>query len=108
MAPTEFEHEERLARQQAAERLADIAYALSAGMSLELRNVDEQVSVPIPETVLLKRRSTSWGDRVAVEVELSWSAPSEAEIAGASSLPALAARSRRMGDDGSRRPPSGS
>lgn len=74
MPATEFDHEEHLARQQAAERLADIAYALSAGVSLDLRKVDEQVSVPIPETVLLKRRSTSSGDQVAVEVELSWSA----------------------------------
>ena len=74
MSQTEFEQEEHLARQKAAERLADIAYALSAGVKLELRNVDEQVSVPIPETVVLKRRSTSSGDHVSVEVELSWSA----------------------------------
>jgi amphi-Trp domain-containing protein len=70
----EFELEEHLARQQAAERLADIAYALSAGANLELRTVDEQVSVPIPEIVVLRRRSTASGDQVAVEVELSWSA----------------------------------
>ena len=74
MAQTEFEQEEHLARQQAAERLADIAYALSAGVNLELRTVDDQVSVPIPETVVLKRRSTSWGNHVSVAVELSWSA----------------------------------
>lgn len=74
MAETEFEQEEHLGRQQAAERLADIAYALSAGVRLELRTVDEQASVPIPDTVLLKRRSTSTGDHVDVEVKLSWSA----------------------------------
>lgn len=73
MPQTEFEQEEHLARQQAAERLADIAYALSAGVKLELRTLEEQVSVPIPETVVLKRRSTSSGDHVSVEVELSWS-----------------------------------
>lgn len=72
MPRTEFQQEEHLGRQQAAERLADIAYALSAGVKLELRTVDEQVSVPIPETVVLRRRSTASGDHVSVEVELSW------------------------------------
>jgi amphi-Trp domain-containing protein len=71
---TEFDQEERLSRQQAAERLVDIAYALSAGVMPELGTVDDRVSVPVPDTVLLRRRSTATGDHVAVEVELSWSA----------------------------------
>jgi amphi-Trp domain-containing protein len=71
---TRFESEEHLSRQQAAERLADIAYALSAGLTLELRVDGEQVSVPVTDTVLLKRRSTANGDRVEVGIELSWSA----------------------------------
>ena len=71
---TDFEHEEHLSRQQAAERLADIAYALTAGVTLQLRTEGEQVNVPVSDKVLLKRRSTSNGDRIEVEVELSWSA----------------------------------
>ena len=69
-----FEHEEYLSRQQAAERLADIAYALTAGVTLQLRVDGEQVNVPVTDKVLLKRRSTAKGDRVEVEVEVSWSA----------------------------------
>ena len=71
---TDFNHEERLSRQQAAERLVDIAYALTAGMTLELRLDGKQVRVPVTDEVLLKRTSTSDGERVEVEVELRWSA----------------------------------
>jgi amphi-Trp domain-containing protein len=71
---TGFRHEERVSRQQAAERLADIAYALTAGGTLELRTKGEQVKVQVAEEVLVRRESTVNGDRVKVEVELSWSA----------------------------------
>ena len=72
----DFEDEERLSRQQAAERLADIAYALTAGGTLELRARCEQapVNVPVDDEVVLRRRTASDGDRVDVEVRLSWSA----------------------------------
>jgi amphi-Trp domain-containing protein len=71
---SEFKHEERVSRQQAAERLADIAYALMAGGTLELRTKGEQVRVGVADEVLLKRESRTTGDRVEVEVELTWSA----------------------------------
>ena len=71
---TEFAHEERVSRQQAAERLVDIAYALTAGATLELRIGAETVSVPVTDQVLLRRTSTSKGDHVEVEVQLRWSA----------------------------------
>jgi amphi-Trp domain-containing protein len=73
-AVTDFEHEEHLSRQQAAERLVDIAYALTAGAPLELRLDGEQVRVPVTDEVHLMRRSTSKGDRVEVKVELKWCA----------------------------------
>jgi amphi-Trp domain-containing protein len=69
-----FEHDERVSRQRAAERLVDIAYALAGGGELELRAEGAQVSVPVADDVLLKRVSRSDGDRVEVEVVLSWSA----------------------------------
>jgi amphi-Trp domain-containing protein len=69
-----FALEERLSPREAAERLADIAYALTAGGTLELRAGDEQVRVPIAAEVRLKRESKANGDRVEVEVWLSWSA----------------------------------
>ena len=75
---TEFEYVERVARQRAAERLADIAYALTAGDTLELRHAGEQVSVPVADEVVLMRRSTSNGDRVEVAIQLSWSSAAPA------------------------------
>jgi amphi-Trp domain-containing protein len=62
------EGEERLSRQQAAERLIDLAYALTMGGPLNLD--DQQVSVA--EEVILKRGGTSTDGRVQLEIELSW------------------------------------
>jgi amphi-Trp domain-containing protein len=67
-------HEEHLSRQQAAERLVDIAYALTAGGTLELRTEAEKVTVPVAEVVLLMRESKSSHDGVEVEVRVSWCA----------------------------------
>ena len=69
----EFMHEERLSRQQAAERLVDIAYALTAGTPLELRTNGEHVNVPVADELLLERTSTTDGERVDVHIRLSWS-----------------------------------
>jgi hypothetical protein len=77
---TAFTHEERLPREQAAQRLVDIAYALTAGDTLELRHEGTQVSVPVADEAVLLRRSTFTGDdRIAVAVVLSWSAPAVSE-----------------------------
>ena len=62
---TEFKQDERLSRQQAAERLIDIAYALTAGGPLELIAAGRRITVPIER---------SNGDRVELTLELSWSA----------------------------------
>jgi amphi-Trp domain-containing protein len=71
----DFKHEQHLTRQQAAERLADIAYALTTGDTLQLRaKGEEEVRVPVASEVLLKRETKSNGDRVEVEVGLSWHA----------------------------------
>jgi amphi-Trp domain-containing protein len=67
-------HEEHVSRQQAAERLVDIAYALTAGGTLELRTEAEEVTVPIAEEVLLRRESKSSGNGVEVVVRISWCA----------------------------------
>jgi hypothetical protein len=68
----EFMHEERLSRQQAAERLADIAYALSLGGTLELRTKGKLVKVPVSDEVFLRRESRTGPDHAAVEVGLIW------------------------------------
>ena len=71
---TEFKHEERLSREQPAERLADIAYALTVGRTLDLRIDGERVNLPVADDVRLTRESKANGDRIQVEVVLSWSA----------------------------------
>ena len=80
-AVTEFEHVERIPRQRAAERLADIAYALTAGDALELRRAGEHATVAVADEVLMTRRSTSNGDQVEVVIELSWSSPGRVDPA---------------------------
>jgi len=69
----EFSHQEHISRQQAAERLVDIAYALTAGATLELRTDGEHVNVPVADDVVLERTSTTDGERVDVHITLSWS-----------------------------------
>jgi amphi-Trp domain-containing protein len=67
-------HEEHVSRQQAAERLVDIAYALTTGQGLELRAGAEEVTVPVAEEIMVRRESKSSGDGVEVEVRVSWCA----------------------------------
>ena len=75
---SDFRDEQRVSRHHAAERLVDIAYALVGGETLELRTEAAHVTVPVGDDVLIKRVSRSTGDRVDVEVKLSWSAASGA------------------------------
>jgi amphi-Trp domain-containing protein len=69
---SEFKHEERISPEQAAERLADIAFTLTTGGTLELRAEGKEVRVPVPREVVLKRESKPKGDHVEVKVGLSW------------------------------------
>jgi amphi-Trp domain-containing protein len=83
---TDFTHEEQVRRQEAAERLVDIAYALTAGSPLELRTRGRHIDVPVADEVVLVRRSTTHGERVDVHIQLSWSGrrPSAGKANGAS------------------------
>jgi amphi-Trp domain-containing protein len=69
---TGFKHEERVSRRQAAERLADIAFALTAGETLELRAGGERLKLRVTDDLLLRRRGNATGDHVSVELELRW------------------------------------
>jgi amphi-Trp domain-containing protein len=71
----DFKHKEaeRLSRQQVAERLIDIAYALTAGGPLELSATGRRITVPVAKEMLLERELKSRGDRVELDLELSWS-----------------------------------
>jgi amphi-Trp domain-containing protein len=64
--------EERLSRREAAERLADIAYGLTAG-GIEMRIDGQPVRFPVGDDLVLKRESRSHGARNRVALELSWS-----------------------------------
>ena len=69
----EFKQDERLSRQQAAERLIDIAYALTSGGPLELIAAGRRITVPVDKELRLERWLRSNGDRIELELELSWS-----------------------------------
>jgi amphi-Trp domain-containing protein len=71
------ENGERLSRQQAAERLTDLAYALMTGGPLTFDG-ERQVTLPIADEIVLKRSGTANGDRIQLELELSWSTPRSA------------------------------
>ena len=71
---SDFKQEERLSRQQAAERLIDIAYGLTAGGHLELSAGGRRITVPVGNELRMERQLRSAGDRVTLELELSWSA----------------------------------
>ena len=73
---SDFKHkeDERLSRQEAAERLIDIAYALTAGGPIELTAHGRRTTVPVANQLRLERELKSKGDQVELALELSWSA----------------------------------
>jgi amphi-Trp domain-containing protein len=72
LSESKHDNSERLSRQQAAERLTDVAYALTTGGPLKLGG-DREVTVPVTDEVILKGESRSDGDRVQLALELTWS-----------------------------------
>jgi PPOX class probable F420-dependent enzyme len=98
----DFKHkdEQRLSRQQAAERLTDVAYALTAGGRLNLHG-DEEVAVSVADQVMLKRESKAKGGHVELALELSWSMPSPSPPADGQGLsrPGLTDGQRAFLDD---------
>ena len=84
--------DESISRQEAAERLTDIAYALMAGGSLRLEGGR---LVGVADEVVLRREGRSSPDRVALALELSWT-PRGA--------PRAAARARRDPSAGAKGP----
>ena len=58
---------------QAAERLTDVAYALATGGPLEVTVAHERLTLPLGDELLIRRHVSSDGDRVELELRLSWS-----------------------------------
>jgi amphi-Trp domain-containing protein len=75
----EFKHSdgERVSRRQAAERLVDLAYGLTTGGVVELYVDGERLSVPVADDVMLESESESRGQRVKLELRLSWLTPEQ-------------------------------
>jgi amphi-Trp domain-containing protein len=73
---SDFTHkeQEQLSRQHAAERLIDIAYALTAGGPLELSAAGRRITVPVGGELRLERELKSQGDEVQLDLALTWSA----------------------------------
>jgi len=69
----DYSDEERLSRQEAAERLTDLAYGLTSGGPIELRIGGRSVKLPVGDDLLLKRESGSNQGRTRLQLELSWS-----------------------------------
>jgi amphi-Trp domain-containing protein len=89
---------ERVSREQAAERLIDLAYALTAGGPFELTLARERVSVSPGDEVRLERGLKAGGDCVELELDLTWSTAAAApRAAGDQASPA--ARTGRRPDD---------
>jgi hypothetical protein len=63
---------EQLSRRQAAERLTDIAYLLTAGGPLKLGD-DHEVAAPVDDQVAVKVVSTYADGEVEFQLTLSWS-----------------------------------
>lgn len=78
---TDFKHIERISRQQAAERLTDVAYALVVGSPVTLQIDGERVLVPDAEELLVQWDVAYADGRLQLQMEVRWSGPE---------LPALA------------------
>ena len=72
MIDASYNENEQLSRRQAAERLTDVAYALTAGGRLKL-GADQEVSMPVGDQLTLKLRTRSRDGHVELGIEISWS-----------------------------------
>jgi hypothetical protein len=72
-----FKHSDRehLSPNRAAERLVDLAYALTVGGAMEIHVAGERVSVPVARELVLESASESKGREVKLELALTWSVP---------------------------------
>jgi amphi-Trp domain-containing protein len=91
---------ERVSREQAAERLIDLAYALTAGGPFELTLARERVSVPLGDEVRLERGLKTSGDRVELELDLTWSTAAASSPAAVDQASPAARTGRRPDDAG--------
>jgi hypothetical protein len=65
-----FTHTERISRQQAAERLTDVAYAMVVRSPETLQVDGEQIRVPDGEELLVQWSVSYAGDRLQFEMQV--------------------------------------
>src|SRR5215211_2673168 len=98
VSTTDFTHEQRVSRQQAAERLRDVAYALVSGSAVALRLDGRQVRVPDADELVLRWGTRSADGAFALELEVR---PADARPrrppVSAGAMTARAARARERG-----------
>ncbi len=80
MTTAHFKHKdkEHVSRQDAADRLVAIAEALRSGGTVELGGDGQSASVQIADELMFEREYEQKGDRVEIELELSWLVPEAA------------------------------
>ena len=74
---TEFKQDERVGGHLSASRFTDIAFPLRAGGPLVFFDGGRRIAVPIEKELRLERSLRSNGDRVELQLELSWRAAGE-------------------------------
>lgn len=76
----DFKHKDKrhVSREKAAELLTAIAEALRTGATVDLAADGHSISVQVADQVLLEREYEKKGERVELELELSWSVPAGA------------------------------
>ncbi|WIX77190.1 amphi-Trp domain-containing protein [Amycolatopsis carbonis] len=87
MSEVEVKREEKLSREDAAQRLAALAAALAAGGKVELALGASTVKIHVPDEVEIEVEIEIDGGKVELEVELKWS----------TGKPARAVATRRTG-----------
>jgi hypothetical protein len=70
---TSFKPKVHFSRQEAAELLTDLAYALVVGGPLTFRLASEQIEIPIADELLVACRTRSNGGRTELVLRLSGS-----------------------------------
>jgi amphi-Trp domain-containing protein len=70
----DFKHTERISRQQAAERLTDVAYAMVVRAPVTLQIDGERVVVPDAEELLVDWDVSCADGRLQLRMEVRWPA----------------------------------
>ena len=78
---TDFKHTERMSRQQAAERLTDVAYALVVRLPGALQIDGQRVVVPDAEELLVQWDVEYADGRLQLEMVVRWPGGERAAVA---------------------------